>query len=135
MKAKLNSDIVIASIDDNFPTTNDFVSGSNLTDSLKIGMHLLGASITSIQPAAIFFSRVVISFFMYVQIASSGVSISRETQIVLAPLGLINLLFSLLKKMKISNIGNKYCGSRFISQVRENRLAISKGGVSFACGL
>lgn len=99
-------------------------------------MPLLVASITSIQLAAIFFFPcVVISFFMHVEIASSGVSISSETQIVLAPLGLTNLPFSLLKKMKSSNIGNKYCGSRFISQVRENRLAVSKGGVSLVCGL
>jgi len=70
-----------------------------------------------------------------VQIASSGVSVANETQIVLAPLGLINILFSLVKMLKSRNIGNKYHGSRSISQVREDRLAISKEGGSLVCGL
>lgn len=127
--------MIIASTCDNFPIINNFMSESNLTDILKIVMPLLGASITYMQPAAMSFSYVVISFFTCVQIASSGVSISSETQIVLAPLGLINLLFSLLKKIKSSNIGNKYCRSKFISPVRENRPAHSNGGISLVCGL
>lgn len=53
-------------MDDNFPIINDFVSESNLADVLKIEMPHLGASITSVQPAAIFFSHVVISFFVCV---------------------------------------------------------------------
>lgn len=35
LKAKLNPDIAKVSIDDNFPTINDFVSVFNLTDILK----------------------------------------------------------------------------------------------------
>lgn len=95
LKAKLNCDMAMVSININFPIINDFVSVFNLIDILKILLPLPEASITSVQHAATFSSCVVISFFMYVQIASSGVSISSKTQIVLAPLGLINLLFSL----------------------------------------
>lgn len=95
MKAKLNPDMAIVSIGDNFPSINDFVSVFKLTDILKILLPFLEASITSVQHAAAFFSYVVISLFMYVQIASPGVSISSEAQIVLAPLSLINLLFSI----------------------------------------
>lgn len=87
--------MAIVSIHDNFPTIKDFVSVFNFTDILKVLLPLPEASINSVQHAATFFPCVVISFFMYVQIASSGVSTSSEAQIVLAPLGLINLLFSL----------------------------------------
>lgn len=95
LKIKLNPDVAITSIDDNFPTINDFESMFNLTDILKILLPLSEASITSVQHAATFLFLCSYFIFMYVQIASSGVSISSETQIVLAPLGLIYLLFFL----------------------------------------
>lgn len=55
LKPKSNPDMDIVSINDNFPTTNDFVSVLNLTDILKILLPLPEASITSVQHAATFF--------------------------------------------------------------------------------
>lgn len=47
--------MTIVSKNDNFSTTNDFVSVLNLTDILKILLPLPEASITSVQHAATFF--------------------------------------------------------------------------------
>lgn len=55
LKAKLNLDMSIVSIDDSFPTIDDFVSMFNPTDTLKILLPFSEGSISSVQHAATFF--------------------------------------------------------------------------------
>lgn len=65
LKAKLNPDMAIMSIDDNSPTINDFMSVFNLTDILEILLPLPEASITSVQHSATFFFFFLCGYFIF----------------------------------------------------------------------